>query len=622
MNPLYGNELNEYYVRKVRRNFKERAARLAAIRTKEEALAYVTELKEKMRSVFQFPERTPLNARTVVRREMPGYTVENIVFESRPGYPVTGNLYLPENGCAKHPGVLLLCGHSSLGKCGPTYRTAATGLVRKGFAVFVPDPVEQGERKQYLDHPGIRDRLCGNHNMVGKQLALIGEWFGSWRTWDAIRALDYMESRSEIDPAKLSVTGNSGGGTLTALLAAADPRPVAAAPSCYITSWKHNVENELPADMEQMPPMALALGLEMGDLLLVQAPRKLLILGQKNDFFDPRGVQETAEEIGRINALLGGETDYFIGPRGHGFHEENRKAVYRFFTRNFFGAENDDETAAEEFPDENLYAASGDVRTIPGNTMLHELILRKAEKLAADRKPHTLPELREILTRLLKLDRTFLPYHRVLRWRRTGNGTVASRFALETEEGTLMSVLSRFSADGWFHIAPEPRKITLYVPHQDSFDELKARPVQEEQPLYALDVRGIGQMTPSGTDQPEPRDFFHPYQFDYHYAALATMFGKTELGGRVHDILCAVELLAAQGAEIELEGCGLGAIPALMAAVLSDRITSLRLTDALESFDSVVRADVTDLPFSCVLPGVLAETDLPELRSVIREKLR
>jgi len=622
MNPLYGNELNEFYVRKVRRNFAQRAARLAAIRTKDEALAYVAELKEKMRSIFQFPERTPLNARTVVRRKMRGYTLENIVFESRPGYPVTANLYLPEDGSAKHPGVLLLCGHSTQGKCGPTYRTAAIGLVRKGFAVFVPDPVEQGERKQYLDHPDICDRLCGNHNMAGKQLALIGEWFGAWRTWDAIRALDYMESRDEIDPEKLSVTGNSGGGTLTTLLAAVDPRPVAAAPGCYITSWKHNVENELPADMEQMPPMALALGLEMGDFLLVNAPRKLLILGQKNDFFDARGVKETAEEIGRINALLGGETDYFIGPRGHGLHEENRKALYRFLTRIFFGSERDDEPAEEPLSDEKLYAAAGNVRNLPGNTPLHELILRKAEKLAASRRPHTLPELREILTRLLKLDKTFLPYYRVLRWRQTGNGIVASRFALETEEDVLLSVLSRFSKVGWFHIAPEPRKVTLYIPHQDSLDELRARPVQEDFPLYALDVRGIGQMTPSGTDQPEPRDFFHPYQFDYHYAALATMFGKTELGGRVHDILCAVELLTAQGAELSLEGCGLGAIPALMAAVLSDKVYSLKLTNALDSFDSVVRADVTDLPFSCILPGMLAETDLPELRSAIREKLR
>lgn len=622
MNILYGAHLNEFYVQKIRRNFNERAARLALLKTPEDVCAYVAELKEKMRSIFQFPERTPLNVHTAVRRKMRGYVLENIVFESRPRYPVTANLYLPENGCAKHPGVLLLCGHSPLGKSCPTYRVAALGLVHKGFAVLIPDPVEQGERKQYLDYPEIRNRLCGNHNMAGKQLALVGEWFGSWRTWDAIRALDYMEDRSEIDSAKLSVTGNSGGGTLTTMLAAVDPRPVAVAPSCYITSWKHNVENELPADMEQMPPMALALGLEMGDFLLAQAPRKLLILGQKNDFFDPRGMKETVEEIGRINALLGGETDYFIGPHGHGFYEENRKAVYRFFSRHFFGAGNGDETMEEQLPDEDLYAAAGDVRTIPGNTPLHELILRKAEKLAAARKTHTLSELREILTRLLRLDKTFLPYHRVLRWRRTGNGTVASRFALGTEDGALMSILSRFSVDGWFHIAPEPRQITLYVPHQNSFDELKERHVQEECPLYALDVRGIGEMMPSGTDQPELRDFFYPYQFDYHYAALATMFGKTELGGRVHDILCAVELLTSQGAEIALEGCGLGAIPALMAAVLSDKITSLKLTNALESFDSVVRDEVTSFPFSCVLPGVLAETDLPELRNVIREKMR
>ena len=75
---LYGAHLNEFYVQKVRRNFDERAVRLASIKTPEEVRAYVAELREKMRSIFQFPGKTPLNARTAVCREMLGYTLEKL----------------------------------------------------------------------------------------------------------------------------------------------------------------------------------------------------------------------------------------------------------------------------------------------------------------------------------------------------------------------------------------------------------------------------------------------------------------------------------------------------------------------------------------------------------------
>ena len=78
MNSRYGVHLNEFYVQKVRRNFEERSVCLASIKTPEEARAYVAEQREKMRSIFQFPEKTPLNARTAVCREMPGYTLEKL----------------------------------------------------------------------------------------------------------------------------------------------------------------------------------------------------------------------------------------------------------------------------------------------------------------------------------------------------------------------------------------------------------------------------------------------------------------------------------------------------------------------------------------------------------------
>ena len=233
---LFGNIVNEYYVDKIRRADAARARRLRAIRTAEDARRYVAGLRRKIARLFPFPARTPLDPVVTGSHAYDGYVVENLYYFSRPHWPVTANLYLPARQRGRVPGVLLVCGHATEGKACDTYRFAAVGLALKGFAVLVVDPVEQGERLQYRDIDNPRGGLCANHNMMGKQMALEGEWLGAWRAWDAVRGLDYLASRPEVDAKRLMVTGNSGGGTLTTWVAAADPRPIAVAPSCYVTS--------------------------------------------------------------------------------------------------------------------------------------------------------------------------------------------------------------------------------------------------------------------------------------------------------------------------------------------------------------------------------------------------
>ena len=134
------------------------------------------------------------------------------------------------------------------------------------------DPIGQGERLQYVDkngqprlRPGTREHLY-----AGNQQFLVGQFFGSWRAWDGVRALDYLLTRKEVDSTHLGVTGNSGGGTMTTWLCGLERRWTMAAPSCFVTTFRHNLENELPADTEQCPPRALALGLDHEDFLAGQ----------------------------------------------------------------------------------------------------------------------------------------------------------------------------------------------------------------------------------------------------------------------------------------------------------------------------------------------------------------
>lgn len=615
----YGNNVNEYYVRMAKKNFADRAERTVQITTKEQAQQYVADLKNKMAEIFAFPERTPLNPVVTGKNVYDGYTMETLYYYSRPDYPVTANFFLPAEFTGKLPGVLFVCGHSNIGKAAEAYISCAISLVKKGFAVLVIDPVEQGERKQYTS-----GSLCGNHNLMGKQQCLVGEWFGAWRTYDGVRGLDYLESRPEVDAERLCVTGNSGGGTLTTWIAAADPRPVAVAPSCYITSWKHNVENELPADIEQMPPDAWKYGLEMPDFLLAQAPRDILIMGQTRDFFDPRGTVESYEDVKRINDLLGGKTALHIGPDPHGYTKSNRQAMYQFFTENILGKADGVEPELTLPAQEETYAVKGSIANIPGQKYLREFTVAKLAELEAARPALDLEQTRKVLSDLLQIGKVEVPYFRSLRLAVLDSLWI-TRLGLETEQDQIMSILYHNYGNGEFYnVNRSKQKGIIYIPERSVLHELKSRFAEttEDTALYGLDVRGFGDLMPSNCTYVDERDIYADYDFDYHYASLGIMKGEPISGARVKDVLAAVELLAANGyTEITLEGNGLGAISALFAGVLSDKVTKVKLTGSIDSYADVIRAEMTNFPLSCMVPGLMKYTDLPELRKLIANKL-
>ncbi len=122
--------------------------------------------------------------------------------------------------------------------------------------MLIFDPLGQGERLQYPTD-ALKSQIgvgVPEHLYAGNQQFLVGEFIGTWRAWDAIRALDYLLTREEVDRRHLGVTGNSGGGTMTTWLCGVESRWTMAAPSCFVTTFRRNLENELPADTEQCPP--------------------------------------------------------------------------------------------------------------------------------------------------------------------------------------------------------------------------------------------------------------------------------------------------------------------------------------------------------------------------------
>lgn len=161
------------------------------------------------------PARTPLNAQVTGGFERDGYRVENIVFESQPKLYVTGNLYLPKTA-SKVPAVVYVTGHSPdpLG-AKVNYQHHGIWFAKHGFAAFVLDTIEFGEI------PGIHH---GTHDLQMWHWLSLGYAPAGVEVWNAIRALDYLETRPEIDAKNAGITGRSGGGAVSWFTAAADDR--------------------------------------------------------------------------------------------------------------------------------------------------------------------------------------------------------------------------------------------------------------------------------------------------------------------------------------------------------------------------------------------------------------
>ena len=622
----YGHMVHEYTVARARAIREERMAFRAGVRTKAQVLTLQENVRRTLRRVFgPVPGKTPLNARIMGTVDRKAYAVEKILFESRPGLPVTANLYLPKTGHAPRPAVLGLCGHSAHGKAEDAYQAYAQNLAAQGFVVFIIDPLSQGERLQYLDTPeAIRPfGCCQEHNMMGNQMNLTGQFFGAWRVWDAIRGLDYLLSRPEVDATRVGVTGNSGGGTLTSYVTALDPRPTMAAPSCFVNTYLRNLENELPADSEQIPPGILASGLDMADFFVAHMPRPTLLLGQINDFFDVRGIEETYEELRRLYGILGAEeqVQLFVGPTVHGYSQHNREAMYGFFQRHA-GVQ----ARKSELP--LLKPEKAETLSVTASGQVHELRMKRvhdftrdtADTLAERRKPLDETKLRLRLSALLSLPkRSAPPPYRKLRVSQssTHKGAYASPFAVETEPG-ILAILTAHTPKEYQAYFPSLKSATLYVPHR-FFKEDAEKGQSLKPPFFSVDVRGNGETTPRTCND---EDFFAPYGADYFYAAYGQMMNEPYSGRRAHDLLCVLDLFAAHGCEsVHLIGRGLGAVTATFAACLHPIVKQVTLHNALLSYHELTQTPVYRWPLSSMAFGVLKELDLPDCYRLLGKRL-
>jgi acetyl xylan esterase AXE1 len=269
--------------------------------------------------LLPLPEKTPLHAQVFDEQKRADYSVSKVYFESLPGFFVTGNLYQP-SGAGPFPAVLSPHGHWAYGRLESSAVTSEPGraisLARQGFVVFSYDMIGYDDSRQ-LEHRSFdsrRARLWGLH-VAGLQL------------WNGIRALDFLESLAQVDRNRIGMTGASGGGTQTFLLAAVDERVKVAAPVNMISLHMQG------GCLCENPP-GLRLDTDNLELAATIAPRPLLMVSATGDW-TRNTLQLEYPAMQRYYALLGAPEGVHAlqFPAPHNYNQESREAVYAWMAR-------------------------------------------------------------------------------------------------------------------------------------------------------------------------------------------------------------------------------------------------------------------------------------------------
>jgi hypothetical protein len=269
------------------------------------------------------PVRTPLKPIVRGKQIRNGYTIENVAFESLPGFFCTGNLYRPSGQSGPFAGVLCPHGHfnepdpsdqkkrRNVARLLPYVQTRCGTLARMGAVVFAWDMVGYGESTQ-VPH--------ANTNVLTLQI------------WNGFRAADFLLSQPDVDPKRLGITGESGGGTQSFLIGALDERISAAAPTVMVSAHFFggcNCESGLPIHRSANHEC------NNTDITAMMAPRPLLVVSCGADWTkNVPGVE--FPYIWRVFQLFGAEKNVenrHLPYEQHDYGPSKRLAMYQFFGR-------------------------------------------------------------------------------------------------------------------------------------------------------------------------------------------------------------------------------------------------------------------------------------------------
>jgi dienelactone hydrolase len=558
-----------------------------------------------------WPDRTPLNARTVGVLDREDYKIEKVIFESQPGFLVDALLYLPQKVTFPVPGILSTIGHygdddffiwSEQARC--------IGLAKKGYVVLTYDPISQGERKWLGD---------GDHDTLRRKIILSGMEASGLMFWDSIRAIDYLSSRPEVDPQRIGVTGVSGGGFNALYTAVLDERVKAVAPDGFATTLEALIKRASAGCCVYLPNLNQYADME--NIYSFIAPRNLLILGGYLDHLSDRilPIYGTAR---KVYGLYGaeGNVKYFLDENsGHTYSKPMRLEMYRWFNYWLKGIEDPDAAREPIDPEKFLISKdSGLLRVFRPGERGKDVVDLEREYLARNKTRLALPSNRkEVKTfqtsmkqQLVELMGDMAPATPPLVSiddKKIEPGSVRN-IVLHTERDLPVALEVHHPA-----LKQDQRTLVIFFAMEDrnawtvlSASEMVQKLVATGFTVAVPQVRGTGTTVVQDMASVE---------------LFAMALGKHLFSTRIYDLERVIDYLLAQPEYKSLRVAlwGEGTREGLMALYLA--ATDSRVHVAISSHGLVSYQDIVDkdgLPdFDYYVPGILKYTDVPQIISTI-----
>jgi len=557
------------------------------------------------------PERTSLNGRITGRIDRGEYVIEKIVFESRPNYPVSANLYIPKNYPFPRPAVLNVTGHTNEGKATEKTQRLCIAQAKKGIVSLAIDGLGQGERKIYDVPVGI------SHQIIGTQAFISGTHLFNFMVWDAIRAIDYLVSREEVDAQKIGITGSSGGGMISTYILPFEDRIYISVPVCNPNTWSYRVHADLATDHEQLFFGAFSAAIDpRGDPLFTQVPKPLLINATTDDQLNPpRGVWDLSSWLYKSYATHGVPEKFSTSMvnAAHEYNREQREITCAWMLRWTGGDSGNyiEENSTTEKTEDLWTTKSGSIYGQPDSRHPHEWVLEyfsehkahlESVKTQKALKKHK-EEMAHSIGHVLNTDFNNISVAGQFKETRSAGDIAIRTFILEPEPGIVLPGVLFESKE----ITPK-QEVVLYINQKGKSSilrdmELLKQLLKEGYRICTVDLRGTGETSPGLKDK----------FWDF-------LAGKPIFGQRVRYILSVTKWLNESeiGAKkIKLWGTGMSALYGSFAAVLSDDISALILEEPLLSFENVVQVSMPEYRNEVMLPGILESFDMPQVYQAI-----
>ena len=554
-----------------------------------------------------------------------GFRIEKIAYESLPGFWVTADVYLPTAGAGPFPAVVLAPGHGPAGKL--EHYSWGANLARNGIASLAYDPFGQGERLQYYDPDLKASKIggpTGEHGEANVGPLLIGDDVARYWVNDAMRGVDYLTSRKDIDAAHIGAFGCSGGGTATAYFAALDDRIKVAASACYITSFQELLTSATGVqDAEQTIPHFIEQGMDFPDWVEQMAPKPYAIVSTTADMFPFEGARQTYEEVKKFYGVYGAEDriQWISGPGGHGNLGPISPQILGFFTKYLKGSTTEPAFAPVRLERQGdlICTPTGQVSTsIVGAETVYSLNRKRAAPLLApERVLGSQADLASLQSRLRQDIRTLT----AVAVQPGGTPPTVDVKATEQRTGYRIETIS-------LHTDPGIEVAALVaIPEGGS-----AKPA-----VLMLDSQPFGRLAMAGGDldrlakagrivmvlEPRPsppgtEGLKSPLMGYFNLLSLrAFLVGKTIVGMRVDDTIHAMDWLCARPdvdrSAITAYGAGPEGVVLLHAAVLDTRIGRLVTENTLATYRMIIDQPIHRNVSEMVIPGVLRKYDTGDL---------